>query len=377
MDRVAGMLLDHLRRLHAGAIDVTPVVPRFVHRATAVGIRSAGSRFTIDRMLNRFWDYPRHVGRLSQDFDIFHVIDHSYSQLVHHLPPHRTVVTCHDLDTFRSILNPADEQRSKPFMAMVRHVLGGMQRAARVTCDTTVVRNELIARALIPPARLVVASVGAGDVYSSRPDAEGDREAGRLVHAPAGACEILHVGSTIPRKRIDLLLRICGALVAEVPALHLVRVGGPLSPEQRQIARAVGMDGRMSELEFVDDRTLAAIYRRAALVLLPSDREGFGLPIVEAMACGTPVVASDLPALREVGGSAAEYCARDSATPWVQRVLELLDERQHAPSVWTERRNGGLERAGRFTWPAFAARLARVYREVAAEADPVLARKPA
>jgi glycosyltransferase involved in cell wall biosynthesis len=377
MDRVAGMLLDHLRRLHAGAIDVTPVVPPFVRRATMIGARLGGSRFTVDRMLNRYWDYPRHVGRLGDDFDVFHVIDHSYSQLIHRLPSHRTVVTCHDLDTFRSILHPEDEPRSQPFRAMARHVLEGMRRAARVTCDTTVIKQELVGRALIPPARLVVAPVGAGEVYSSQPDPESDRAAERLVAAPPGACEILHVGSTIPRKRIDRLLRICGALVGEVPSLHLVRVGGAFSSEQGRLVEAAGLEGRISVVDFVDDRTLAAIYRRAALVLLPSDREGFGLPMVEAMASGTPVVASDLPVLREVGGLAAEYCRLDSIEPWVQRVLELLNERQHAPSLWGARRNAAIERAKRFTWPAFAARLARVYREVATEAEPMLARTPA
>ena len=62
-------------------------------------------------------------------------------------------------------------------------------------------------------------------------------------------------------------------------------------------------------MPLLDRDELADLYRRAALVLLPSDREGFGLPVVEAMACGTPVVASDIPALREIGGDAAAYCA--------------------------------------------------------------------
>ena len=88
--------------------------------------------FNIDRVLNRLWDYPQHVGAINDSTDVFHVIDHSYSQLVHRLPPGRTVVTCHDLDTFRSVLRPADERRPWLFSAMTRHALAGLRRATRV-----------------------------------------------------------------------------------------------------------------------------------------------------------------------------------------------------------------------------------------------------
>jgi glycosyltransferase involved in cell wall biosynthesis len=375
MDRVAVMLLECLRRNHARTIEVTPVVPRFVRRATAIG--SGHAAFSVDRILNRFWDYPRHAGTLQADYDVFHVIDHSYSQLVHRLPPCRTVVTCHDLDTFRPLLRPADEPRSRPFKAMTRRVLSGLRRAARLTCDTAAVRDELISQGIVPADRVIVAPVGVGPEYSNQPDPASDREASRLIGSAPGAVELLHVGSTIPRKRIDLLLRICGELRHELPGLHLVQVGGPFTPEQVRLARAAGIDDRISVLGFLDDRTLAAVYRRAALVLLPSDREGFGLPLVEAMACGTPVVASDLAALREVGGSAAEYCRPGEARLWERRIAELVNERRDAPQRWMERREAASLRAGRFTWARFAARLAQVYTEIVAEADPLLARTSA
>src|SRR5204863_273063 len=77
---------------------------------------------------------------------------------------------------------------------------------------------------------------------------------------------------------------------------------------QQRLSRTLGLADHLVCLDDVDEPTLAALYRRAAIVLQPSEREGFGLPLIEAMACGTPVVASDLAALREVGGDAVRYC---------------------------------------------------------------------
>jgi glycosyltransferase involved in cell wall biosynthesis len=107
------------------------------------------------------------------------------------------------------------------------------------------------------------------------------------------------------------------------------------------------------------------LYRRAALLVLPSDREGFGLPAVEAMACGTAVVASDLPVLREVGGETPVYCTPGEASHYVRGMAALLREREERPDRWIARRNRGVAWARRFTWTQFAARLADIYSEVA------------
>src|SRR3954463_6382911 len=131
MDRVADRLLDTLNREHHGTILATPICPAFQRRAARLSSSRAAAN--IDRMVNRLIDYPRYVGRQSSRFDLFHIVDHSYAQLVHRLPPGRAVVTCHDLDTFRSVLDGGEEPRSPLFKAMTRHILGGLRRAACVT----------------------------------------------------------------------------------------------------------------------------------------------------------------------------------------------------------------------------------------------------
>ena len=365
MDRVADRLIDQLTRHYASTIAATPVCPPFARRATRMwGVGRGSAAFSVDRGLNRLVDYPRHVSALGGDYDVFHVIDHSYSQLLHRLPPGRAIVTCHDLDTFRSVLEPEREPRSSLFRAMTRHILSGFRRAAYVTCDTAAVREELLARDLVSPDRAIVVPVGVSDEYSSKPDRMADESAERLLGVPADAVLILHVGSTIPRKRIDVLLQVCAEVGTRVPGLHLVRVGGPFTDDQLSLARQLGLEERLIVLPSLDDRTLSAVYRRCALVLQPSQREGFGLPLVEAMACGTPVVASDLPVLREVGGSAVEYSPVGDVREWTERVRALIAERGTRTDRWNARRQAGLVRARCFSWKQFADRLATLYREV-------------
>jgi len=181
---------------------------------------------------------------------------------------------------------------------------------------------------------------------------------------------VLHVGSTIPRKRIDVLLEVFAAVRRAHPDARLVRAGGRFTPEQEQQARDLGVLDAVVTLPFCSRATLAAVYRRAAIVVQPSSREGFGLPIVEAMACGTPVIASDIPALREVGGDAAAFCAVGDVNGWTETLASLLEERQAHPDRWSARKARGCARARSFSWSAFAEGLSRVYEELGAGAQP-------
>jgi len=358
-----------------GSVRAVMLCPSFSHRLTRVPLAGRlRQAVSADRFLNRFWDYPRSLGRAAA-LDVFHVVDHSYAHLVHSLPADRTVVTCHDLDAFRSIVTPAQEPRSAAFQSATRRILAGLQRAACVACDTAAVRDELAGRRLVREDRLVVVPLGAGDAFASAADAVADREADRLT-APPAAVELLHVGSTAARKRIDVLLRVCAALHRMIPGVRLVRVGGPLSPDQQRLAGELGVADRIVSLGRVDERTLAARYRRAALVLQPSEREGFGLPLIEAMACGTPVVASDIAALREVGGRAVEYCRVGDVEHWCATVTRLLHERGDAPARWQARCAAARLQASHFTWQRFAASMAGIYESLADRRSSIVSAHP-
>jgi glycosyltransferase involved in cell wall biosynthesis len=375
MDLVGSMILDHLRSEHAGAVEVERVDPPFRHRLTrwpVVG-RHAAAR-NADRLINRFLDYPRALRRLAHTgrFDLYHLVDHSYSQLVHALPPGRAVVTCHDLDTFRCVLEPASEPRPRWFRAMAGRILAGLKLAAAIACDSAATRDALVAHRIQPPEHLHVIHLGTHPEYTPAPDPQADAEAARLLGPvdPAGPPELLHVGSNIARKRMDVILSVFASVQAARPGARLLKVGGALPPDLQRLAEGLGVAGAVVALPFLDRRVLAAIYRRASLVLLPSAAEGFGLPVIEALACGAPLLASDLPALREVAGGAATYIPVGDVAAWTAAALTLLDEPRQAPEAARARRAAGLARARHFSWSTHADRLVTIYREILARSLP-------
>lgn len=364
MDLVAENLLGHLEREHQDSINATRVCPSLQRRFARLHPKSK-QLFNADRLMNRFVDYPRLMGRISSDFDLFHIIDHSYSQLLHRLPSERTVITCHDLDTFQSVLGSNGERRRLPFKLMTGRILDGFRKAALVTTVSSATREQLLAFGLFAPERIVVVPNGIDAAYSAHADATADaKAAGMLENQRKGALDILHVGNNVPRKRIDLLLRVLSQLREEFPRIRLVRVGGPFTRDQKDLISRLKIADSILVLPFLEKTVLAAVNRRAALVLQPSEREGFGLPVVEAMACGTPVLASDIPALREVGGEACAYAPVGDVAAWTKSVSDLFHERDGYPDRWADRRVAGIKNASRFSWSQHASQMAALYREL-------------
>ncbi|MGL4423312.1 MAG: glycosyltransferase, partial [Gemmataceae bacterium] len=249
----------------------------------------------------------------------------------------RTGVYCHDLDTFRCLLNPKQEPRPQWFRALVRRTLRGLQAARWVFHNSQLTRQEILAHGLIDPARLIHAPLGVSPEFTpddSRPVPR------RMVH----------VGSTIPRKRADVLLRVLAALRQIDPTWHLVKVGGSWTPEHQALIAEHQLHAAIDHRHDLTRTELAAVYCSAERVVVPSDAEGFGLPVIEGLACGAAVVASDIPVLREVGAAAVQYAPVGDIPAWVQTIL--------TPAPPKDQR---LSHAAQFTWAAHARIIAEIY----------------
>ena len=354
MDRVAETFLQALIALPK-EFDIQLLRPRMLRLFSRIpGFQSHHLPFNTDRLINRFLTYSIWILGKRGKFDLFHIVDHSYSQLVHVLDRRRVLVTCHDLDTFRCLLNQEEVPAGFFFRGMTSHILSGFRKSHRVTCDSQSTMDEILRHALLPDNKLSLCRMGVSTEFF---------RAVPLDLVP-GKPRLLHVGSTIERKRIDVLLKVYSEVRKRIPGCELIRIGGPLSCEQQALARNLGILDAITTLENISETELVESYAAATLLLQPSDAEGFGLPVVEAMASGTPVLASDLPVLREIGGDAAEYAAVAELDEWVERICYLSNEAHCLPDQWQLRKERCRVQAGKFSWDQTAMKIAGIYREM-------------
>jgi glycosyltransferase involved in cell wall biosynthesis len=361
MDLVADMLMAEINSGRVENVRAASLCPPFRRRAMRLpflGARNAA--FNTDRFLNRMRDYPRHLSAAAKKVDFFHVCDHAYANVVHALPAERIGVFCHDLDTFRCLFQPNEERRPRWFRAMMRRVLGGLEKAALIFHTTGDIRRQIIANGIADQSKLIQALYGVSSVFT--PSSDLQEPLPEILKQFHGSPYILHVGSCIPRKRIDVLLEIFAGLRRLHPGLRLLQVGGVWSaPQREQIAR-LGIAKDVLQAGRQTQQVIAGLYRTAIATVQPSDAEGFGLPIAEALACGSIVVASAIPSLIEAGGNAALYCPAGAIEDWIDTLDRIVRDKSFAPG-----RAMRLAHAAKFSWTEHARRICDAYRTLSAK----------
>jgi alpha-1,3-rhamnosyl/mannosyltransferase len=273
------------------------------------------------------------------------------------------VATVHDLAYLRHPETVAPATRELLSRRMGRVFFD----AAAILTPSEAVRGEIVAAGLAPASRVRAVHHGPGGGDAGRPGAGG-------AHPPDWAPEryALFVGTLEPRKGVDTLLaawrRLRRAAASSGTGLSLpdlVLVGGPGWMDEA-LARSleVGVsEGWLHRPGYVSGAELAALYRAASLLAAPSLYEGFGLPLLEALAAGTPVVASDLPVFREVAGDAALYAPPGRPDRWAEQIARLLAD----PALAARLAEGGRERAAAFRWERAAEETAEAFHAAAAE----------
>jgi len=289
---------------------------------------------------------------------------------VHHGPhytmPERSpvpaVVTVHDLSFFES---PAWHERSKVHLFR-RAIRVAARRAAVVVCPSGATAREL-ARWCRVEAEVVVAHHGVDTSRFSPVEAEPGADAAVLAgldpRLGAGAPFLVCVGTLEPRKDVPTLVRSFARVAGRHPDALLVLAGGP-GWGSRAVEEAVAASGsahRVVRTGYVPDGAVPALLRTAAAVVYPALYEGFGLPALEALACGAPLVTTSGTAMEEVAGAAALLVPPGDPAA----LADVLDRVLAGGGADPERGRLGREIAARHTWAASAARHVDAYRAAA------------
>ncbi|MFC1994677.1 glycosyltransferase family 4 protein [Chloroflexota bacterium] len=266
------------------------------------------------------------------------------------------IVTAHDL---ARICFPFAKESTRERIGLRLDVLG-LKKAEHIIAVSACTKADLMSYLGIPGEKISVIYNGI-DLQVFKP------VLARRLPFPY----LLYVGSERPRKNLNTLLAAFAALKREVSAfwdLKLVKVGAAgTSEEFRQMTLSeverLGLREEVVFTEYVSDAELAAYYSSAIALVLPSLYEGFGLPLVEAMACGCPVVASNCSSLPEVAGDAGLFVDPHGIDGLAQAMRRVITE----PALREQLTEKGFERVQHFSWDRAAQETLRVYRKVEAD----------
>jgi alpha-1,3-rhamnosyl/mannosyltransferase len=266
----------------------------------------------------------------------------------------RGVATIHDLSVFLyPETHPAE--RIRAFEMQFEDTL---RRARLLVTDTETVRQELIAMFTVPPEKVVAVSLGA-QVRSAPADMMGLGTLGLQRQQ-----YILCVSTFEPRKRIDRLVRAHVSLPPEIRRSFPLVLAGPSGWQNENLIALIKeslADGSVRRLGFVPDTLLQQLYAGAAAFIYPSQYEGFGLPVVEAMAHGVPCIIADTPCLVEVAKGAARIVDPEDEIAFGFTIRDVIED-----GTWRQQAaQSGRIVAQSYSWDTCVDEMARIYRTIA------------
>ena len=270
----------------------------------------------------------------------------------------RSVITIHDLNfLYYPQFLTAESRRYYN-----HQIEWAVRRTAHILADSHATKSDLVTMLAVPPEKVTVVHLAADPTFRPLPEAEIRRVSAQYGLKPG---YLLFVGTLEPRKNVPGLLQSYRLLLNQRKSIApLVLVGGKgwLHEEVFERVETLHLTGGVRFLHDVPDIDLPALYNGASLLVSPSFYEGFGLPALEAMACGTPVVAAERASLPEVVGDAGVLVNPDEPEAIAEGLAAVLGD----PALWARLREAGLARAAQFTWEKTARETLAIYQKVLA-----------
>jgi len=280
-------------------------------------------------------------------------------------PYHPSVATVHDLGFLElpeewEILDPVARQ-------MLRLSLAGLKRVDMIVADSEFTHQGIIRHLGIPGERVVTIYPGVNHELFRPISNAREVLIGHYPHltAIASAPWLLYVGSELPRKNMGTLLQTVALVREEIPDIRLIKVGSAggehFRRETLRVLSELGLEDHVVIFEGVPEEALPLFYGAADVFVTASKLEGFGLPALEAMACGAPVVCSDAGALAEVAGVAALLVGPDDARGFADAIAAVVDDANLRDRMVRQ----GLAQRRNFSWEGTVEETGRVYRQLA------------
>lgn len=309
------------------------------------------------RYVSRYWTYPNRIRWMGAD--ILHVLDHSYAHVVLSWGKGPRIVTVHDLLPVLTVEHGGTTMREKMRNRLLERVLRALRTADAWIVATEWLRGEL-GQWLGSDENIHVIPYGVDDAFFFSPD-QTPADTRHGLGIPDQAFVALHVGTVGPRKNLPAVMAAVRGLRDAGLDAWLLQVGGAFSAGQEKDLAAKGIKDVTRNIKEAAEPVLRAAYRAADVLLFPSHYEGFGFPVLEAMASGLPVVTSGAGGLAEVAGDAAVVVGGQETGPYVHAIRRL-----HNNPAWRSQLvQRGIERARRFRWVETARQTAEVYRSLA------------
>jgi glycosyltransferase involved in cell wall biosynthesis len=309
-----------------------------------------------ERWLYRLWyrlRLPLPVQWVTGPLDLFHSPDFVLPPVSGRIP---TLLTVHDL----SFVHYPETFPARLVSYLNRVVPWSIGRATHILADSQATKADLAAIWRVPEEKVTVLYSGVHERFQPVTE-EKKLTAVRQQYHLGDTPYILTVGTVQPRKNYRMLIRAFQP-VAQAHPHNLIISGGKgwLYEEMMAEVARQGLDGRVHFIGFVADADLPALYSEAALFVFPSLYEGFGLPLLEAMGCGVPVISSNASSLPEVVGGAAVLLSPHDEAAWTTAVSHLLEN----PAERTRLVAAGFRQTRHFSWQQSARQLRQLYESV-------------
>jgi glycosyltransferase involved in cell wall biosynthesis len=320
MERFCLSLADGLKRHNVSVriLKPEPILGRLCRDAKGLG-KWLG-------YLDKFILFPVTLKKNCEQAEIVHVCDHSNAMYLNNLKSLPRLITCHDLLAVRAGLGEQTYCPITPLGKILqRLILRGLKSAPLIACDSIATKKDVERLTDLDKSCIRLISLGLNYPYGVLDEAESLSRLDNQPELKRGLPFILHVGSSEPRKNRDGILRIFAKIKDQFGG-KLVFAGGPLTPDLRALSNQLGVNRDIIEIVGPDNKVLEALYNRAFALLYPSYSEGFGWPIIEAQACGCPVITSNRESCREIAGQGAVINTIEDEDSFAGSLLQLKNE---------------------------------------------------